>query len=77
MLSNLLNDRAPTNEKGEVEYSSIVRQINWRDYPVPPMPSQPIQTDDNWQGTVAKNQVNIINYNALLEALLGRAVSSQ
>ena len=67
---------APCNEAGEVNYVELLKSINWRDFPVPPMQYQPVHPDEDWKGTQAKNEVTAVNYFALLEAIFGKPVSS-
>ena len=67
---------APINEKGEVAYEELLRSINWRDFPVPPMQYQPVHPDEDWKGTMAKNEVTSVSYFALLEAIFGKPVSN-
>jgi len=67
---------APRNDAGEVAYEQLLQNINWRDYPVPPMQYQPVHPDEDWKGTSAKNEVSAVNYFALLEAIFGKPVSS-
>ncbi|KAK3586545.1 hypothetical protein CHS0354_022677 [Potamilus streckersoni] len=71
-LLRALLELVPANESGQIEYAPLVRQLNWRDFPVPPMQYQPINQDENWKGNTAKNVVKEINYNALLDDLLGK-----
>jgi len=71
MLRSMLAG-AQCNEQGEVNYGEFLKVINWRDFPVPPMQYQPVHPDEDWKGTVAKNEVTSVNYIALLEAIFGK-----
>ncbi|XP_071085309.1 EF-hand domain-containing family member C2-like isoform X2 [Haliotis cracherodii] len=62
---------APANENGLIQYEEFVKQINWRDFPVPPMQYQPVSEDAEWAGTAARNAVNAVNYRAMLSDMFG------
>ncbi|XP_046566308.1 EF-hand domain-containing family member C2-like isoform X2 [Haliotis rubra] len=62
---------APANESGLILYEEFVKQINWRDFPVPPMQFQPVSEEADWAGTAAKNAVNAVNYQAMLSDVFG------
>ena len=57
-------------ETGDVDYSDLLRKLNWRDCAVPP-PSVPVSLAADWQGTKAANQLNAINYACLMKDLRG------
>lgn len=67
--------RAPGGEEGQVAYDQLVQHLNWRDHPVPPMQYQPVKQDEEWAGNKPTNVINQINYNPLLDDLLGKKAS--
>lgn len=61
-----------TTESGQVAYTDLVQQLNWRDSPIAPMQYQPITTDDTWAGNKAGTTVNQIQYQPLLDDIFGK-----
>lgn len=66
--------RAPTNEAGQIQYEELGKQMNWRDFPVPPMQYQPIDSKEDWQGNQPSSVVSLVNYRAILEDVFGGKV---
>ncbi|KAJ8310194.1 hypothetical protein KUTeg_012059 [Tegillarca granosa] len=68
---------APANERGEICYSELIKQMNWRDCPVPPMQYTAVQDDPNWQGTKQSNAVSRVNYVNMLDDCFGKPQVAQ
>ncbi|XP_050405661.2 EF-hand domain-containing family member C2 [Patella vulgata] len=61
---------APGDGSGNIVYSQFIKLINWKDNPAAPIQYTATQ-DEGWSGTQPKNQINSVNYMAILKDIFG------
>ena len=60
------------DETGLVQYQHFIQCLNWRDHPVAPINFSTGRMDDAWAGNREADQIQSVNYAALLQDLLGK-----
>ena len=52
-------------------YDELLRQLNWRDHPVPPVQRPQSRPDEAWQGNPPSSLLQTVNISAFQQDLKG------
>ncbi|XP_002735862.1 EF-hand domain-containing family member C2-like [Saccoglossus kowalevskii] len=72
-LLRTIISRGEMNEQGQVNYSSFIKMLNWRENPITNVQytQPPMTLDQSWSGNSPSEGVQFVNYVALMQELFG------
>ncbi|XP_013419576.1 EF-hand domain-containing family member C2-like [Lingula anatina] len=71
-----LMTKCEINQEGLLKYDTFLQYLDWKNCPVVAPPNFQGTLDETWKGTMASKQVQVINYQALLNDAFGFAAES-